>query len=311
MWKMIRKQQAIQAPQKAQRLPSQRARRRASRVPSAQSVLGMSEHRPAEAQAPRLVFPDDSDWPLGSGKHYKYRSRKGIADLKLTASDPIYWSSAEDGERNNRADVVHLTILVTNAQAGSQGVLTFQSSFDGVQYYDKGTSGTIPFFSGQLISLSPAPGDTLGNVLSRIGIQVTTGAATFRGWVTGRPRGRRHFGVVALDRIMEGTSDYYSMREFDDMFGAVDYLLFQVLAEPVGGSAVTLTLQIEESPDGVIWANKQATPEVNGVSIPVAGGIVGKDDGTVPRSKLTRFRLRLGGSSPVANVQLFVVGRGR
>ncbi len=134
-------------------------------------------------------------------------------------------------------------------------------------------------------------------------------SARVRVWATGRGGYRRVHRLLFAER-MTGTSSLYTMQQCD-WLSSVDQLGVAVVADEVSGTSPTLTVQTEESSNGRTWTNVNATPELNGVTITPgfpAPSAFGFSD-SLPLSGFIRFRLQLGGTSPVGTVKLWVTGR--
>src|SRR5262245_43463011 len=64
-----------------------------------------------------------------------------------------------------------------------------------------------------------------------------------------------------FDEVLEGTTALYSSRMLNDRFAQTEVLELFAVAELASGTP-TLTVQLEESPDGIHWSNKNGTPEI-------------------------------------------------
>ena len=249
-------------------------------------------------------------WPLAStNEGSKFRSLL-IFDKLVSSTDPTQYTSETLSERVGRPDRLQGLILFSNVQGASpQATIGFETSFDGVRYSPHSLVGPFPISSGMQLALTSTilP---LTNALVRGSIAISSGSAEVRGWLTSPTLGRRRFGVMAIDRVVTGGTSFYSASEFNDMFGKVDKLSLLLVLDQIEGTSVTITLDLEESPDGIEWSVKQtllsATP-IFATSIIFSV----EDAGGTPGSRFVRARVALGGTTPVANFRLYVVGRGR
>ena len=292
-----------------------------ARMRNVHAGLGIRRERPigGVGQIPRDAVDVDNagsrgneDWALvASNAGSKFRSVP-LLDQRISAGEPVLYSSEDDAEALGRPDVLQACLYFSDVQgAPAQATLSFETSFDGVHYTVLGSTGALTITSGMISNYSSL-GFLIPNALVRLGIQMTSGSAHVRLWLSGLPRGRRRFGALVLDRVLDGTTSFYSQSEFSEMLGAADKLCILALPEQVEGTgSITLTVQIEESPDGVIWTPKQSTPEINAFPLPFPMGISVVDTGSLPSSNFVRLRAALGGTSPIANLRLYVVGRGR
>lgn len=268
-------------------------------------------HSGARRQGPEHTLtatkrPDDQ--PLEStNEGSKFRSLM-IFDSFVSSAGSSQYTSEAFAELLGRPDRIQGIIRFSDVQGGSpQATLRFETSFDGVRYSLLSTVGPFPISSGMSMWLTstiiPLP-----NTFLRGGITITSGSADVRGWATSLMRGRRRFGVLALDRVLTAGSSFYSASDFNDMFGKVDMLSLVVAPDQVDGTSVTLTLDLEESPDGIEWSTKTTLL----TAVPISSGNLFEleDTGSVPASKFLRLRAELGGTAPVANIRIYVVGRG-
>lgn len=118
------------------------------------------------------------------------------------------------------------------------------------------------------------------------------------------------FSEKVFEGYLSGAQSVYTDTVYADMLGSVDKLHIAGYADNPTGSP-SLTVQIEHSPDGTRWMNRNATPEVNAVALgTISGGFRPVDDGSVvSRPTLPLVRLRIGLSGGTAVVRVWVAGR--
>jgi hypothetical protein len=208
-------------------------------------------------------------------------------------------------------DDLQVTVLPSNVTGTNTAVwIAIETSFDGVEYYYLSTLVDLaPLQSGVPIRANtfalPAP-----NVLVRLKVYVLdeSGSCTadLKVYASSAGVGSRRFGVVAFDDYVTGSAvaPQYSPRSLNDLLASADELSLLLLGGSSEGTPV-ITLQIEESANGVEWKNKQPTPEYSGS----AGGLAfAYDSGVVPTSKYARFRISVSGGT--AGLKVFACGRG-
>lgn len=103
----------------------------------------------------------------------------------------------------------------------------------------------------------------------------------------------------------------YTPSELNARLGQADKFFFSARVAQGSGSSPTLTVLMEHSNDNVNWKTK-STP-INAQSISGASsGVVtltGEDTGSSVCGAFVRFLIGLGGTTPSANVQVWVTGR--
>lgn len=121
----------------------------------------------------------------------------------------------------------------------------------------------------------------------------------------------RLFHVEAYDDVLEGTSTTYSDPRLDEVLGSVERLRLFVVATDVSGTSPTLTVRIEEGPTGERWSNKAGTAEINAVALSTSAVnlVRGADAGGTPGAGQARLAITLGGTSPRAQLRIYVTGR--
>jgi hypothetical protein len=119
------------------------------------------------------------------------------------------------------------------------------------------------------------------------------------------------FQAQVFDDLLDTGVSLYNDPTFNDVLGQAEELSIFAVVYGISGTAPTLTVQIEESPDQVNWRNKQVTPEINGVllSLTTITTILGRDSGSLPSSAFVRLRFALGGTTPRAQVKAWITAR--
>jgi hypothetical protein len=122
----------------------------------------------------------------------------------------------------------------------------------------------------------------------------------------------RVYHTLVFDENIEGTTALYSNPVHNDTLAVTEKVEIFAVADTASGTSPTLTAQIEESPDGIHWQNKNTNAEINGVSLSTTANTiaVGRDAGTNLGSGLCRLRVALGGTNPKGHVRIWATGRG-
>ncbi|HVW25559.1 MAG TPA: hypothetical protein VHC69_09320 [Polyangiaceae bacterium] len=124
------------------------------------------------------------------------------------------------------------------------------------------------------------------------------------------------FHTKVFDGIITGTSSVYTHTAFSELLGSVERIGIGAQMNAVSGTGPTITVQIENSPDGTRWMNQSTLgPELTGAN----GTLVTGDNAvkwatnyqstTLPIGNHVRMRIALGGTSPAGYLRLWVVGR--
>lgn len=257
------------------------------------------------SESPALIqTPGDAQWPLSAtNEASKFRALK-VFDRRITAGDGEVSSSEELSEVLGRPDQVQLALRFANVVGTPQVTLRTLTSFDGV--HETALGYDVFSIAGNAthdftLFLPPS-------VRLRYSLSLDSGSAEVRGYARSVMPGRRRFGTLVLDKVLEGTSAYYSEAKFHDMLGAVDKLTYLFLADQIAGTSPTVQIAVEESPDGITW---DTVMFFNFAPISSLNGLYTDLDASVPRSKLARFRITLGGTNPSANIQVYAFGRGQ
>lgn len=125
----------------------------------------------------------------------------------------------------------------------------------------------------------------------------------------------RIFSQLVFEGYVSGTADVYSDSAHDALLGMADQLSIGGYTAQCTGTTPTLTVQVEQSFDNVRWQNRNATPEINTTSLVTTGETTfqGQDGNPTARPTLAyaRLRIRLGGTTPAAQVRIWATGRDR
>lgn len=120
----------------------------------------------------------------------------------------------------------------------------------------------------------------------------------------------RTFNETVFDDFVYGTTSVYSPAQFAEVLGKSDQLSIQAVVERAS-LRTTLTVAIEHSQDGINWAAKNTSPEIDAQALGSGTTTLGgADAGTYPSNGLIRLRVSLGSAaSPSAYVRVYVTGR--
>jgi hypothetical protein len=125
----------------------------------------------------------------------------------------------------------------------------------------------------------------------------------------------RIFNQLVFDGYVSGTADVFTDSQYDTLLGMADQLSIGGYSAQVQGSTPTLTVQVEGSFDQRRWQSRNATAEVNGVTLAAGGetNFQGQDGNPTARPTLAfaRLRIRLGGTGPNAQIRIWASGRDR
>ena len=118
------------------------------------------------------------------------------------------------------------------------------------------------------------------------------------------------FNQEVMSELIEGTTERFSSAKYNTLLGAAEKLVLQVRANQVSGTSPTVTVKLYLSADGVDWDSNGYTI-VDGATL-TAGSLYNSITGisAVVFGAFARFGVTLGGTSPSANVELIVCGRG-
>lgn len=205
--------------------------------------------------------------------------------------------------------------------SGSPAVnLTLAHSPDGVNWRASGTWGQEDPITANTLYRNDNIGDPLHSGLRKLEIDLggggSGGAARVRVWVTSRGMGCRRFSELVFDeQVSSNDEELYTDTRLALLLGSADALqLFVVATNAVtGGVPPLLTVQIEESPDGISWQNKQVTPEINAEPLYLdrPTRLLGEDGGAIPTAAYVRLRVIMTGVDCEARVCIYATGRGQ
>jgi hypothetical protein len=120
--------------------------------------------------------------------------------------------------------------------------------------------------------------------------------------------------ILVFDDFVYGVGSgnaVYTDAKFNEMLGRLDQTAIFAVADRSSGTTPSLSVQIQHSPDGRNWINKNASAEVMAM-IPTGAttAVAGVDPGTAPSAANVRLAVFLGGTgSPSAHVKIFVCDR--
>ena len=120
--------------------------------------------------------------------------------------------------------------------------------------------------------------------------------------------------ILVFDDFVYGINPnnaVFTDQKFNDLLGKLDQTAIFAVADSTGGSTPTLSVQLQHSPDGRNWVNKNGTPEIANQGIPTGAttGLYGYDSGTAPSGANVRLAVWLGPASTSAHVKIFVCDR--
>jgi hypothetical protein len=123
----------------------------------------------------------------------------------------------------------------------------------------------------------------------------------------------RIFNQLVFDGFVSGTGTVYSDSQHDALLGLADQLSISGYTAQVVGTSPTISVQVEHSFDQRHWLNRNTPPEINGTALTLGAetNIQGQDGNPTARPTLAfaRLRITLGGTTPNAQVRLWVTGR--
>jgi hypothetical protein len=119
------------------------------------------------------------------------------------------------------------------------------------------------------------------------------------------------FRAKLFDGVLKGTGNVYTQTADAELLGSVERLTIGVAYDGVTGMNPTLTLQLENSPDGTRWMNQNASPEYALAIVGTKGFVYTTNFSslTVPIGGFVRIRMALGGTSPAGYLRLWAIGR--
>jgi hypothetical protein len=120
--------------------------------------------------------------------------------------------------------------------------------------------------------------------------------------------------VLVFDDRLTSTAAAYTSADFVYLLGAYSRMRIQALASNVSGTAPTLTVQLEHSADERNFVSVNTTPEINASALAVGAvtNVVSVGTlGTRAQHHAARLRVQLGGTSPQADLKIWVTMRGK
>ena len=127
----------------------------------------------------------------------------------------------------------------------------------------------------------------------------------------------RLFHQMVFEGYVSGTADVFTDNQFDALLGSADQLSVSgYTAQVTGTGPPTITVQVEQSFDQRRWQSRNtAAAEVTAVTLATTTetNFQGHDGNPTTRPALgfARLRLRLGGTTPTAQVRVWATGRDR
>ncbi len=104
-----------------------------------------------------------------------------------------------------------------------------------------------------------------------------------------------------------GSTARYTSAEFNDLLGSRDRLIVHYTAGRVSGTSPTLTIELEGSNNGQDW--QSLVPLVSAEPL-VAGNVnTGRGNSDKDLPAFVRLAITMGGTSPVAEVEIVACGR--
>lgn len=121
----------------------------------------------------------------------------------------------------------------------------------------------------------------------------------------------RAFTRLVFDDQVAGTAAVFTSDAYSDLIGSASRLAIQAVAGNISGSSVTLTVRVQSSLDGRNWSYKSATPEIDtrGITAGTTATEAGADNGQTPSLGKVRLSVALGGTTPSAQIRVWVTGR--
>src|SRR5215210_3744233 len=107
----------------------------------------------------------------------------------------------------------------------------------------------------------------------------------------------RVYHALVFDENLEATTALYTDPSFNAQLALCEKLHIFTISDTASGTTPTLTVQIEDSPDGVHFNNRTATAEINAQALSTTNNttLVARDAGTNLASGFARLRVQLGG----------------
>jgi hypothetical protein len=123
------------------------------------------------------------------------------------------------------------------------------------------------------------------------------------------------FSQCVFEGYISGTANVYSDSQYNTLLGTTDQLSVSGYTAQVTGTSPTLTVQVEHSFDNIRWQNRNGTAEIATAALSTSQEtqVQGQDGNPTARPTLpfVRLRIALGGTTPNAQVRLWVTGGDR
>ncbi len=119
----------------------------------------------------------------------------------------------------------------------------------------------------------------------------------------------RDFSQLVFDDTINGTAGvWYTPTTLNDDLGRADALTVQAVTTGVSGTSPTLTVVIEHSGDGRIWATA-ATP-ISAASMTNGATYAGRIGfNSAALMQFVRLKITMAGTNPAGRVKLYATGR--
>src|SRR5690349_17722063 len=121
----------------------------------------------------------------------------------------------------------------------------------------------------------------------------------------------RIFQAKVFDGYIRGTGAVFTQTADSELIGSAERLVFYAVMNGVSGTSPSLTIQLENSPDGTRWLNQATGPEVSAMLNPGDNSAYGTSaqSTTIPMAAYIRMRITLGGTDPGGYLRLWLNGR--
>jgi len=123
----------------------------------------------------------------------------------------------------------------------------------------------------------------------------------------------RLFHELVWEGYVSGSAAVYSKHGLEALLGSADQLSFAGYAAGITGTSPTLSVQVEQSFDGIRWSNRNLNPELNSLALSTSAetNFAGWDGNPSarPTAAFARLRIALGGTSPAGHVRIWATGR--
>lgn len=244
------------------------------------------------------------------------------APISGTGSTTVY-TPAELNAPLAQADTFYISARTTQV-SGTSVTLTvaIEHSNDGVNWTNKSTPISAASVTANNVNLNYGwdTGTTPGGCFHRLAITLggTNPSGMVQVMVAGRAtvgQGDPIFAMKIWDGPVSGTGTTFAYTDpaIGPTLAQADKMFMHARVTQVSGTSPVLTVAIQSSNGGVNFetgANQKATP-INGVGInPNAiNNLFGQDTNTVIGGGLYRVEIKLAGTNPSAQIELYVTGR--